>query len=280
MGKRTQKNIEKTLIKEVINIANKRNNKELHIKDIFKIAKQYKLGSEDSVSLVEKIFKIAPSRNLKLPHNIKVIEELIKNGNLNSTTKISKLNELFKQRKVINNKEFKPKGFLDPNNIKNAKEKIKNEAKHILENIKNAPNITSNIVDDIIEGNSFDRLVEKSKTFSKDTSKLFKKMPSWLKISVGIAAGYSAIRYGQEHISNRFNKNKRYLPNEYADSYDLIKEQFTDFGSPVHLEKLFKVIMPRPSTTRNGLITNTASIIKRNDALFLHRNAIGHTRYN
>lgn len=70
------------------------------------------------------------------------------------------------------------------------------------------------------------------------------------------------------------------IPRNYERGYDLIKEQMTDFGSPVNLAKAAnKVIQTNKSTVRRGVYTTTRAVRNRNLALSLSDNAIRHHQY-
>lgn len=70
------------------------------------------------------------------------------------------------------------------------------------------------------------------------------------------------------------------IPRNYERGYDLIKEQTTDFGSPVKLAKAAnKVIKTNKSAVRRGIYTTTKSVRNRNLALSLNDNAIRHHQF-
>jgi hypothetical protein len=73
---------------------------------------------------------------------------------------------------------------------------------------------------------------------------------------------------------------QRAIPDEYERGYDLISETFTDFGSPIKLQKAAaKVLRPYHSSQRTALNTTVESVINHNYALASSKRAIGHTRY-
>jgi peptidase E len=71
------------------------------------------------------------------------------------------------------------------------------------------------------------------------------------------------------------------IPKSYDRGYDNIKENLTDFSSPVNLCKAAtrSTIMPYYSSVRKGIVTSVKSVQEKNISLFLSKKAIGHTRY-
>lgn len=105
--------------------------------------------------------------------------------------------------------------------------------------------------------------------------------PKWGKLSIGVGAaivGYSFIR--QLHKNIFFWKKDKEIPDYYNRGYDNIKEQITDFGSPVNLVKTnMKVINPYKSSIRKNGITNTNTVINSNLSLTMSKKAIKHYEY-
>lgn len=70
------------------------------------------------------------------------------------------------------------------------------------------------------------------------------------------------------------------IPEHYERGYDIIDQNFTDFGSPVKVAKAaHKVIAPYASTVRNAKYTTVASTMRKNIALTQARTAIEHWKY-
>lgn len=113
-------------------------------------------------------------------------------------------------------------------------------------------------------------------------NKAFVKHPKWWK--KGAILGAAVISWN--FLSSSWNRlqpqENKAIPDYYDRRYDIIKEQMTDFGSPIPI-KLFKtaskVIMPYTSSGRRALKTTTGAVRAENIALFNSRHAIGHTRY-
>jgi hypothetical protein len=70
------------------------------------------------------------------------------------------------------------------------------------------------------------------------------------------------------------------LPNRYDNTYDMIKESTTDFGSPLKLWKTAsKVLIPYKSSVRKCVRTTVRQELESNLSLKLAANAIKHTYY-
>ena len=96
-----------------------------------------------------------------------------------------------------------------------------------------------------------------------------------LLVTAGVAIGLKMLNGIQSSFSQ-----EEVIPKKYDRGFDLMKETMTDFGSPVHMNKVAsKTITPYYSSSRRGTVTNTNSIIKGNVALSSNKNAIGHTGY-
>ena len=100
----------------------------------------------------------------------------------------------------------------------------------------------------------------------------------WKRRSLFIASAIGALALVEKTVSG-FSA-KPVIPTYYEKGYDVIKENMTDFGSPVHLLKTaMKTITPYYSTVRKSITSTVETITNKNLALFLSKNAIGHTRY-
>lgn len=74
--------------------------------------------------------------------------------------------------------------------------------------------------------------------------------------------------------------DRRAIPEHYDRTYDMIKENMTDFGSPVKLYKTAsKTITPYKSSLRKGLRISTRQVRNNNLALSLSDKAIRHQEY-
>lgn len=94
-----------------------------------------------------------------------------------------------------------------------------------------------------------------------------------------LAAGIIGWNLIQHSVKNLFNPQPA-IPRNYDRGYDLLKENLTDFGSPVKLAKTAnKTITPYKSTVRKAINTTTKSVTNSNVALALHNNAIKHHHY-
>jgi len=94
-------------------------------------------------------------------------------------------------------------------------------------------------------------------------------------MGIGIAVSLMAIQKGIDSF-----KSQPVLPKNQKHSYDVLTQTMTDFGSPVKLLKTAsKTITPYVSSVRKGIVTTTSNVTEQNMALFLNKNAIGHTRY-
>lgn len=112
-------------------------------------------------------------------------------------------------------------------------------------------------------------------------NKSFQKNPRLWKLGAIAGAGIVAASL-LRNVTNHelFNWNKPSIPKEYERGYDLINEQFSDFGSPVKLAKTAsKVLTPYHSSMRRAVRTTIRTMTDRNIALKSHKNAIGHSRY-
>lgn len=111
-----------------------------------------------------------------------------------------------------------------------------------------------------------------------DNVKAFFKKNTWAKRMGLMGVGLITFRFAIHPLISALNSQQRVIPKEYERGYDIIREQLTDFGSPLILSKAAqKVIIPYYSSVRSGIRTTVQS--QRNLALRLHDNAIGHTRY-
>ena len=122
------------------------------------------------------------------------------------------------------------------------------------------------------------RIANELKHRSKQTHHFFTKN-KW-----GRRLGYFgltiiSLNLARSMLNNIFRSEGRAIPSEYERGYDIIKENLTDFGSPLRLIKTLKVGMPYYSTVRKATNTTIASVRANNPALAMHRNAIQHTRY-
>jgi hypothetical protein len=111
---------------------------------------------------------------------------------------------------------------------------------------------------------------------AKFMTKVFDK--PWKRKSLFIAAGIGALAMVEKTVSG-FSAAP-VIPKHYDKGYDILKENMTDFGSPVHLLKTaMKTITPYYSTVRKSITSSVNTITNKNLALFLSKHAIGHTRY-
>jgi len=119
----------------------------------------------------------------------------------------------------------------------------------------------------------------KSVLKGKDGAQLLKQIMErkWMRRSLFGVGALLALSFVEKTMS--FDPEPA-IPKYYEKGYDTIKENMTDFGSPVDLLKTAsKVIVKHPSTVRNGTITSVRSKTERNAALFLNKHAIRHNRY-
>ena len=101
---------------------------------------------------------------------------------------------------------------------------------------------------------------------------------TWGKTSAKIGFGLLGI-YMVKGIWDRLHGDgQNHVQRRYKRGYHLLKEELTDFGSPVNLGKTASmVLMPYHSSTRSGMITTVRSTIESNQ--MLSTKAINHTRY-
>lgn len=120
---------------------------------------------------------------------------------------------------------------------------------------------------------------KKYKEFLK--GKIGWKNKSWKSrgIQLGIAlVGFNLFSSTLSSMRNMFNSPV--IPKEYDRGYDIIKDNLSDFGSPVKLSKAAgKVMRPYVSMVRRAKYTTVESTIRKNISLRQHGNAIGHGRY-
>jgi len=76
-----------------------------------------------------------------------------------------------------------------------------------------------------------------------------------------------------------FDSRSSYIPDSYKRGYNDIKEALTDFGSRVHLDRTIKSLVKPVNSTRHNVRQTVSSVTNDNVALFMHKNAINHTRY-
>lgn len=70
------------------------------------------------------------------------------------------------------------------------------------------------------------------------------------------------------------------IPRNYDRGYDILRNNMTDFGSPVKLAKAAaKIITPYKSAVRRGTYTTCRSVRNKNIALRMSDNAIGHHKF-
>lgn len=111
---------------------------------------------------------------------------------------------------------------------------------------------------------------------SQTMSKLMSK--KWFKPTIIGLAALTALSLA-EKVAGGFN-SKPVIPNKYEKGYESIKENLTDFGSPVKLIKTAsKVLVPYKSTVRKALKTDVSAIYNKNIALVSNKHAINHMRY-
>ena len=119
------------------------------------------------------------------------------------------------------------------------------------------------------------------KDFGKLTEKVgdFFKKNKWGRRSLYIGltvVGLNMMRASIKHFSGR---DRQRLPEDYDRGYDVLRESITDFGSPHKAKVAHKTMMPYYSTERKSRHTTVESMIAKNPALALSRQAIGHGRY-
>ena len=124
--------------------------------------------------------------------------------------------------------------------------------------------------------------VEKAtQTLHKINSGFFMKYAK-TKIGKGgliLSGGIVAWNLTQHFLKNR-GPSQPAIPRNYDRGYDILKENMTDFGSPVKLAKAAnKIITPYKSAVRRGTYTTTRSVRNKNLSLSLYDNAIAHHHY-
>jgi len=96
-----------------------------------------------------------------------------------------------------------------------------------------------------------------------------------------VAAGVGVSVVGYNIVKSRFGHSKGKspkIPSQHDEGFHIMKEQLTDFGSPISLAKTMKTIMPYKSSVRKGIITSVAAKTD-NLALKMAKTAIRHTDF-
>jgi len=125
-----------------------------------------------------------------------------------------------------------------------------------------------------------DAVVKKATNLQRVSSKFFMNIARTKIGKGGLIAAGSIIGWNLiQHAFKSINPQPA-IPRNYDRGYDLIKENLTDFGSPVNLAKAAnKTITPYKSAVRRGTYTTTRTIRNHNLALSLSDNAIKHHHY-
>lgn len=111
------------------------------------------------------------------------------------------------------------------------------------------------------------------KSFS--LSKLVKG--KWGKSAAILGGSIIAFNFAKGMLSTKIDPA---IPDNYERGYDNIREQLSDFGSPLNLLKTAsKVIVPYESTARKALVTDVNAIMRKNLSLQASKNAIRHHYY-
>jgi len=139
-----------------------------------------------------------------------------------------------------------------------------------------------------VKPQSFNWNAQKKKLMESGIGKKFFSKKGML-VSAAISAGAIGLmsigsRQGGNSFVNSpvvgsFDSRSSYIPNSYKRGYSDIKEALTDFGSRVHLDKTIKSLVKPINSTRHNVIQTVQSVQNDNIALFMHKNAINHTRY-
>jgi len=128
------------------------------------------------------------------------------------------------------------------------------------------------------------------KSASNSFTKLVGKRPIVSKVVVGSAIALISFNFIKNKVNRLFSQDtsqrkspygliEPIIPDYYNRGYDSIKENLTDFGSPVKSTVAQKTITPYKSSVRRAVKTTTNSVMRKNMALTMHSNAIQHNRY-
>lgn len=111
--------------------------------------------------------------------------------------------------------------------------------------------------------------------------KLFKAKTPWAGKAIKWAGATIAFQFAIQGLSRAIGSfSGPVIPEHYDRGYDVIRDNMTDFGSPLKLSKAAqKVIAPYKSTVRKATYTSVASTVRKNISLSQAANAIGHRRY-
>lgn len=121
---------------------------------------------------------------------------------------------------------------------------------------------------------------QKLKSLSSDFLTKFSKYPKLTRFGTFAAAGIISFSVLRGLVSRAFGEDRPVIPRHYDKGYDIIKENLSDFGSPVNLTKASShTITPYYSSVRDGIRTNVNSVIRSNLALNMSSRAIGHNKY-
>lgn len=150
------------------------------------------------------------------------------------------------------------------------------DQKTIRENIKKKFNKTRSSINERVTTftNKTETLLKTTKTGNFLLQAMQRK---WMKPAILSIGGLLALKLIGKAINFRPTPA---IPEQYERGYDMIEENLTDFGSPLHLLKAAsKTITPYYSSIRKNIVTTTDTIMNNNLSLYLSKNAIKHTRY-
>jgi len=207
---------------------------------------------------------------------------------------------LVKSIKQFFKRKIDIKNFADKTtkNLKHLSEYTTAHTRHFLRGIKNTNiKIVSNRIGETAKRENLKKYYDKSALkINEEVTRLFdhgKRLlegtkagqiltkvfdKPWARRTAFIAAGIGALSLVEKTVNGFIPEPA--IPDYYNKGYDTIKENMTDFGSPVNLLKTAsKTITPYWSSTRRSITTSVNTVIDRNVALFSSKNAIKHTRY-
>lgn len=160
--------------------------------------------------------------------------------------------------------------------IKTAEKKLETNfvKKETVERIKENVDVLQKAIDSKAKEN----LIKDTKG-AVQLAKAFFKNP-WTKRVLAMGTAVVAFNLVSTAISKIYRPESRAIPEEYSRGYDILRDNMTDFGSPLSSARAAqKTITPYYSTVRNAMYTTVNSTINKNYSLMASKNAIKHTRY-
>ena len=170
--------------------------------------------------------------------------------------------------------------------------KRKNDKKRLSQNNLQQKQESVKFVDDskkrVVKPRGFDWNNKRKALMESNIGKRFFNKKGALLVGGLVAGATMLASIGSKQNGNSFvnrptvgslDSRSSYIPGSYKRGYSDIKEALTDFGSRVHLDKTIKSLVKPINSTRHNVRQTVQSVQNDNIALFMHKNAINHTRY-